>query len=167
MASPAKTHVTALKRILRELRNLMNLPQPSPEETADVLGELRHIETLMAEWRRGLTAETPDAEGTKYRTVTKRRAKRSYNLTRIIIDVQNALYEDRGQASAWDAVKELMGADAVRLTIRWTDLNKLFGLWDIPLTKVQHEIEDGDEGPAHVGEIWDEYTVQEAIKEEA
>lgn len=164
MASPAKTHVTALKRIYGELRNLIQLPQPTPEEVADVVGELRHIETLMAEWRRGLVAETPEAEGKKYRTVKKRRAKRSFDKDKIILDLQAAMAKEHGQASAWDAVRELMKGHAIRLTVRWSDLKKLYALWDIPITVAAHEIEDGD-GKAHVGEIWEEYTTQEAIKE--
>lgn len=159
----AKTHLTVLRRFRDNLRNLVELPQPSPEEVADILGEIRHIERLMADWRRSLSAETPDAEGKNYRTVTKRRARRSYNTTRIIGDVQVALAKERGEASAWDAIRELMGADALRLQVRWSDLKKLLALWDIPLVVAQHEIEDGDLAEAQVGEIWEEYTTQEAI----
>ncbi len=160
MATP-KTHATAIKRIRQAIRDMMDLPTPEPAETADLIGDLRQIEILLAEWRRGLLVETPDAEGQRYRTVTRRKAKRSYNTTKIIHSVATELDLD-----TLTAIRRLREAGAFKFTVRWTDLKKAFALWDLDLVTSSHEVADeGDISGAHVGEQWDEHTAQEPIEE--
>ena len=76
----AKTHLTALRRLHAELQNFTQLPTPeNPGDVADLLGEIRFIETLMATWRKGLIAEPDDGSGAGYELVTKRSCNRTFN----------------------------------------------------------------------------------------
>ncbi len=156
---PAKTHTTALRHIHKSLRELKALPTPeAPGVVADLLGEIRHIETLLADWRRGLQAETEDGTGEAYEIVTRRKCKRSFNVARILYDVAKA-----AETSLDDALFELQRRGAVKVTVKWTDLKKSFDALGVSLTTAPREISDGDLDDAHVGEVWTEYTQTVAV----
>lgn len=157
---PAKTHTTALRHIHQSLRELKDLPTPeNPGVVADLLGEIRHIETLLGDWRRGLQAETEDGQGQAYEIVTRRKCKRTFNVARILLDVAQA-----GDTTLDDALFELQRRGAVKVTVKWTDLKKAFDGLGVSLTTAPREIADGDLDEAHVGEVWTEYTQTVAVK---
>lgn len=163
MAYNAKTHLTALKHLYRDLKNLVSLPTPeSPGDVADLLGEIRHLETLLGQWRRGLMAETESAAGDNFEIVTRRKAARTFNLSRIIADLSEA-----SGLSTFHTLMEMKQRDALRMTVRWTDLKKIFELYNIAMTVAPREIEDdGDLEAPHVGELWTEFTVNVPVKQE-
>ena len=157
----AKTHAGVLNRIHRDLKNLRALPTPeAPGDVADLLGEIRHIETLLADWRRTLQAETEDGQGQAYEIVTRRKCKRSFNVARILLDVAKA-----GGTTLDDALFELQRRGALKVTVKWTDLKKAFDGLGVSLTLAPREIVDGDLDEAHVGEVWTEYTQTVPVKE--
>ena len=157
----AKTHLTALKHLHAELKNLTQLPTPeNPGDVADLLGEIRFIETLMATWRRGLIAETDDGVGEGYEIVTKRSCKRTFNVDRIIADVA-----ERRSITLSEALVVLMRYDTLRVTARWTDLKARFQSNDIPLVIGSGDVSGGDLDAPHVGEVWSDARTVQAIKE--
>ncbi len=157
---PAKTHTTALRHIHNSLRELKALPTPeNPGVVADLLGEIRHIETLLADWRKGLQAETEDGAGTAYEIKTTRVCNRSFNLTRAIVDTADAI-----DGSFHDGLDELVRRDAIRVSGQWKKLKAAFVALDIPLVIAAHEIVDGDLDEAHVGEDWVDKTTTVAVK---
>ncbi len=157
----AKTHATALRHIHNSLKELKDLPTPeAPGDVADLLGEIRHIETLLADWRRTLQAETEDGQGQAYEIVTRRKCARSFNVARILLDVAKA-----GDTTLDDALFELQRRGAVKVTVKWTDLKKAFDGLGVSLTLAPREIVDGDLDEAHVGEVWTEYTQTIPVKE--
>ncbi len=159
----AKTHLTALKHLYQDLKGLTALATPeNPGDVADLLGEIRHLETLLAEWRRGLMAETEDAKGEEFEIVTRRKAKRSFNLSRILYDLGKAAGLD-----TFEMIMDLQTRKALTLSVRWTDMKKAFEFFDVPLVTQSREIEDdGDLEAPHVGELWTEYTVNVPVKKE-
>ena len=157
----AKTHLTALKHLHAELRNLTQLPTPeNPGDVADLLGEIRFIETLMATWRRGLIAETDDGVGAGYELVTKRSCKRTFNIGRILSDVSAF-----NHLSISSALSILRQKNALRITAQWTDLKAAFQTFEVPLVIGSGDVSGGDLDAPHVGEVWSDARTVQAIKE--
>ena len=156
----AKTHLTALKHLHADLKNLTQLPTPeNPGDVADLLGELRFIERLINDWIKGLIAETDDAKGTGYQIATKRSCKRTFNLPRILADVAAA-----NNFTIADALSVLKRRDAIRMTGQWTNIKRAFEAFDIDLLIGKRDVTDGDLDAPHVGEDWGESRNVEAIK---
>ena len=157
----AKTHLTALKHLHAEFRNLTQLPTPeNPGDVADLLGELRFIETLIAGWRRGLIAETDDGTGEGYELVTKRSCKRTFNVSRILADAITAIDKD-----VFSTLWVLHELGALRVTARWTDLRAAFQSFDVPLVIGSGDVSGGDLDAPHVGEVWSDTRTVQPIKE--
>jgi len=122
--------------------DLIRLPVPL-EATADVAGRVRKLERDLADFRRGLVAETGPQTGLEYRLVEARSASRTYNTAAILHDHNPDL---------WAGLLNLKDEGAVRLSWQWSRLVKVFG---DELRVARHEIEDdGDLGGPHVGEVW-------------
>jgi hypothetical protein len=135
----------ALRRAAGDL-----IRSPIPDDDAvDVIGEVAAVVKDLQALMRSLKVElAPAATGTDYVATESRSAKRSYNTQGILMATARTL-----DMSPFDALKALMDADAVRLTWRWTELQAAAVEYDIPMTIVRHEIEDGDPD-ASVGEVW-------------
>ena len=158
----AKTHLTALKHLHAEFRNLTQLPTPeNPGDVADLLGELRFLETLLAGWRRGLITETDDGAGDAYELVTSRKCKRTFNVERILDDVARVRTMSLGNALS---VLKMRGA--IRVTVHWTDLKAAFQTFDVPLTIGKGDVSGGDLDAPHVGEVWSDTRTVQPIKQE-
>jgi hypothetical protein len=135
--------------ITTEVRRLETIPV-TDDQLVDTIGTIRAIETRLAAVRKSLTAEiTGPQDGSDYRAVTNRKAVRSYNTNGIL-------------AAFGGDLQRLLRADAVRLQWRWTQLERACNVGDVPLTKVFHEIDDGDPD-AMVGEVWTDDIRVEAI----
>lgn len=145
----------------RAATRLIGYPIPE-DEAVDVVGEVAAIIRDLQDFNKSLKSEmAPEATGRGYVATTSRSAKRSYN-TQGLLAATVAAMDTRREAgtppfSLFDALKALMAADAVRLTWRWTELQAAAIEYDIPMTIVRHEIEDGDL-KALVGEVWTEAT---------
>jgi hypothetical protein len=140
----------ALRRAAGEL-----IRSPIPEDEAvDVVGEVAAVIRDLQALIRSLKSEmAPEATGEAYTATTSRSAKRSYNTQGILAAAAIVM----GSDDLTDTLRTLMEADAVRLTWRWTELQAVAIEYDMPMTIVRHEIEDGDP-KALVGEIWTEAT---------
>ena len=158
----AKTHLTALKHLHAEFKNLTQLPTPeNPGDVADLLGELRFIETLLAGWRRGLIVETDDGAGEGYELVTSRKCKRTFNVDRIVSDVANKIH--CSIEAAWNVLQR---KDALRVTAGWTDLKAALQAFDVPLVIGKGDVTGGDLDAPHVGEVWSDTRTVQPIKQE-
>jgi hypothetical protein len=150
--------ITTLRRAAGDL-----IRSPVPEDEAvDVVGEVAAIIRDLQAFTRSLKSEmAPEATGRGYVATTSRSAKRSYNTQGLLAATVDAMDMRRPSGSPpvslLDAMKALMDADAVRLNWRWTELQAAAVEYDIPMTIVRHEIEDGDP-KALVGEVWTEAT---------
>lgn len=148
----------ALRRAASDL-----IRSPIPEDEAvDVVGEVAAIIRNLQDFNKSLKSEmAPEATGRGYVATTSRSATRSYNTQGLLAATVDAMDMRRPSGtppfSLLDAMKALMDADAVRLTWRWTELQAVAIEYDIPMTIVRHEIEDGDP-KALVGEVWTEAT---------
>ncbi len=145
----AVVRTAALRRAAGDL-----IRSPIPEDEAvDVVGEVAAIVRDLQAFTKSLKAEmAPEATGRAYVATTSRSAKRSYNTQGVLAATAKALDTD-----LFGALLVLIGKDAVRLTWRWTELQEAVIEFDIPMTIVRHEIEDGDP-TAMVGEVWTEST---------
>ena len=138
-----------------EVKNAERLT-PNQDELVDFVGTLgayiRRLETLR---RRHLSEIDGPTQGVAYKATTSRTAKRTYNTNGILAAAKNAHPDS-------DPLLMLLGADAVRLAWRWTALEAFCNAFDVPLTKVFHEIGDGDPD-AMVGEVWETKTRIEGL----
>ena len=156
----AKTHLTALKRIHAEFKNLTQLATPEdPSDVADLLGELRFIETLIADWRKGLVVETDDAKGSGYQITTSNKCKRTFNIPRILTDVAA-----KNGTTVAEAMVVLQQRKAIKITGKWTGLKKVFLDFDVDLVIGKRDVTDADLDAPHVGEDWGSTRGVEAIK---
>ena len=156
----AMTHLTALRRIHAEFKNLTRLATPeNPSDVADLLGELQFIETLIADWRKGLVVETDDAKGTKHKIVTTRSCKRTFNIDRIVVDWGQEL-----DVTILQSMSDLVERDIIRVTGQWKKLTAAFSWNDIDLVIGSGDVTGGDLDAPHVGETWTEKRGVEAIK---
>ena len=156
----AKTHLTALKHLHAEFKNLTQLPTPeNPGDVADLLGELRFLETLLAGWRRGLIAETDDGAGEGYELVTSRKCKRTFNIGRILVDVAKSL-----EIGIDDARTILRRRQVLQTTAKWTDLKAALQVFDVPLVIGKGDVTGGDLDAPHVGEVWSDTRTVQPIK---
>ena len=157
----AKTHLTALKHLHAEFKNLTQLPTPeNPGDVADLLGELRFIEILIADWRKGLVVETDDAKGTGYQIVTKRACKRTFNIDRIVVDWGRGL-----DVTTLQSMNDLVKRDIIRIEGQWTKLKAAFSWSDIDLVIGKGDVSGGDLDAPHVGEVWSDTRTVQPIKE--
>lgn len=141
----------------RAATRLIGYPIPE-DEAVDVVGEVAAIIRDLQDFNKMLKSEmAPEATGRGYVATTSRSAERSYNTQGILAATAKALSGDTREAGPFEALRTLIDADAVRLTWRWTELQAAAIEYDIPMTIVRHEIEDGDPD-AMVGEVWTEAT---------
>lgn len=142
--------------IERQVRKLVRLPVPTGDQIADLLGQTRSVEVLLAEWRRTLTAEQDEpAVGTHYRTEVVRKAVRSYSTAPILA----AVAERDPKGGIFGALMRLRSEGAVKLSWSWTKLQRFLAANDIELTIANHEIDDdGDTDGPMVGQVWTETT---------
>lgn len=124
----------------------------------DVIADLRAAEETLAEYRKALVAEAPGPTvGQDFELKERRRAKRSYNPSRIL-----AAFAQEGE-SIGDTIRRLDREGVVTLSWSWSRLRQAADRHDVSLDIAQHEIEDGDE--AMVGEVWQSYLATERRKE--
>ena len=120
-------------------------PYPSDTEAVDWAGRIGHLISRLNTVKRGLMSEmTGPTRGEAYQIIETNAAERSYNSAAII-----KAFADEGLS-----LPDLIRFDAVRLSWRWTELNRVArGKVDLRVT--QREIDDtGDvEGPM-IGEVW-------------
>ncbi len=143
----------------RAVGHLVRSPIPD-EDAVDVIGEVAAIIRDLQALVKSLKAELPagPSAGRSYKATEARKADRSYNTQGLLAATAKAIddaagFDDEPVTSLSDALRALMDADAVRLTWRWTELQAAAVTFDIPMTIVRHEIEDGDPA-ALVGEVW-------------
>ena len=129
---------------MQELAAKLTLP-PAGEE-ADWLGRLDRIMRDLRAKRRTVSDELDGpVTGTEYQVKESRSASRSYNTARILADFAQA---------GWD-LHDLRNHDAVRLSWRWTELQRAYRKANVDLTVAHREVEDeGDIEEPPVGEVW-------------
>jgi hypothetical protein len=117
----------------------------------DTVGELDRIITRLKDHRASLMSEVaPGDIGAAYWAAESRSATRSYNTDLLLLDVMRRL---PAGADLSHAVGYLREADALRLSWRWTELQRVARDLDLTLSIAKHQIEGGDPA-AHVGEVW-------------
>ena len=160
--TPVHESILAVSALERGANTLIRAAAPPDDVVADVAGRVRKVERDLADYRRGLLAETPDVEGKDYKLVTSRRSSRSFNSVRIISDVADAIGGD-----FVSALNELRMAGALKFTWTWTKLEQFFGARQLDLEIRNKEItDDGNLDAPHVGVKWSEYTRVEGKKED-
>jgi hypothetical protein len=143
-----------IANLLDVTRQLILEPVPEGGFAADAMGHVRAIEVMLAEWRRGLLAESEPAKGNAYEIVEERRAKRSYSPAPIL-----ASFMDHMNFDAYQTLRYLLGCDAVRLQWSWTNLQRAFAANGVSMKVANHEVaDDGDTTGAHIGQVWSSYT---------
>ncbi len=142
---------------------------PDDDELADAVGLVRQVERKLQDarlrWERVAQEmepipdedrsvepkgrAVPVARGKRYELVPQHKTVRSYNTPAIFTAIQNAT-----DWTSWATLRDLMEADALRLTWRWTELNNLLAELRVPLHKGYEEVDDdsGTEAPM-VGEV--------------
>lgn len=162
-ASPG-FHLELLARIKATFQEMRALASPPDDEVADVLGEVRAIEKLLGDWRRGLTVETPKVEGKAYRVTETREATRTYNTAAILVAAA------RGR-SLDVVIRELIAANAAKLEFLWKPkagggLARYFADQGLELRIVGHAVvDDGSIDGPHVGEVWATKSSVDAAKQ--
>jgi hypothetical protein len=132
------------------------------DELVDTVGELDRLITRLRDYRSRLISEVASGDtGQTYRAVESRSATRSYNTGLLLLDVMRRL---PAGADLSHAVGYLREADALRLSWRWTELQRVARDLDLTLSIAKHQIEDGDPS-AHVGEVWGSTVRVEPIPE--
>lgn len=142
-----------------EARVLRLVKEPvTQDDMTDVAGTARRIETVLADYRRGLLDEIPHRDvGDDYETVTSWSTSRSYDDHRLVADLTAALIED-GAPDVTVALMRLVDARVVDLKWRWTELRHIALALGVKLRIVDREIETGDPDGAHVGEVKKPYS---------
>lgn len=132
----------------------MELPPLGGE--ADWLGRVDKVIRDLRTKRADVMAELDGpVTGSEYRVSESRSAKRSYNTAAILRQ-----FDEKG----W-SLHNLMAADAVRLSWRWTELRKAYNLAAVDLTVAAREVTDaGDLDEAPIGEVWETKYAVEAVK---
>lgn len=145
MAGKAYTRFE-LKQIVPNMRETL-LHADGDGETIDVLGEMRQIESGIADLRKGTQVEFEShQQGDRWRIVVPSPNKRSYNTPRLVQKFAEAM-----GGSAWNAFVWLYQNDVIRLSWQFTKLQRAAAKWNVTLTTAQQEIGDGDE--ADIG-VW-------------
>ncbi len=142
---------------------------PNDDELADACGLVRQVERKLQDarlrWER-VAAEmepirdeqrivepkgraVPVAQGKRFELVPQHKTVRSYNTPAIFTAIQK-----QTDWTSWATLRDLMEADALRLTWRWTELNNLLSELRVPLHKGYEEVDDdsGSDAPM-VGEV--------------
>lgn len=122
------------------------LALPLEGEEADWLGRLSKIIRDLNGLKRAVLDELAGpATGVDYQITESRSAKRSYNTAGLL-----AVFADQG----WD-LHDLRRVDAVRLSWRWSELNRAIHQAGVTVTIAPHEVEDeGEVDGAQIGEVW-------------
>lgn len=114
----------------------------------DVIGDLRSIETGLADLRKGAAVEFEDGmEGRRWRFEQGMRSVRSYNTARLVQKFSLASGE-----SLFDTIMLLLREKAFRLEWRFTNLERAAAKYGVVLVTAQQEISDGDD--ADIGVYW-------------
>jgi len=145
---------TALHGLDTAVTWLLEAPAPPDDATAaDTIGHVQHVERKLATYRKGLLVETPaGAVGNDYQLVGANKAKRTFNVMRILADYSKA--RDIGVLDAIVALKE---AGVLRFTVLWSKLEPALLNAGIDLEVQSSELSPGaDLNDPHVGVIWGE-----------
>jgi len=165
--------IAELQSLAKQLRNLT----PTDPELADAVGDLRAVETTLADirhrWER-LAHEldpvqdhdrsrriddnrhvgTPTAVGQRWELVPNYVNVRSYRSAPILAAVMQQLDETGLRGSMSDALRILSEADVVRITWMWSNLEKFCKQHHITLTTQAGAVDDdGDVAGAMVGVV--------------
>lgn len=126
------------------LVNEMDLPPLGVE--ADWLGHVDKVIKDLRAKRADVVAELEGpVVGSEYQVTESRSARRSYNTASIL----------SAFASKDWTLHNLMAADAVRLSWRWTELKKAYHQAGLELGIAAREVpDDGDVEAPPVGEVW-------------
>lgn len=127
-------------------RAASQLTIPPVGSEADWLGRVNKILRDIGGTRKLVLDELDGpVAGEDYRVVEGRKADRSYNTAALV-----AAFE----AKHW-TLRDLMNADAVRLSWRWTELKRAASDADVTLRIAAHEVTDfGDLDEEMIGEVW-------------
>jgi hypothetical protein len=141
--------------VLTQIEELVRQLQPTDDP--DELGRIDKIIRDLTLIRKTSLAEMHGPiVGAAYRVTEQRKAKRSYNDAAIF-----ASFHDAG----W-GLQELIDADAVRMTWRWTELKAAAYSADVEMRIAGHEVESlGEIDAAQVGEVWSSSYKIEGVQE--
>jgi len=124
------------------------------DEMVDTIGRVKALEGRLAAFRKDLESEVVAGDtGDEFTVTEARSAKRTYNTNGILA----AFAGPPDGTPQYDPLRILMDFDAVRLTWRWTELQRASLGMDVTLAVAKHEIEDGDP-EALIGEVWSSRT---------
>jgi len=142
---------------------------PDDDELADTVGDVRQIERRLQDarlrWERVAQElepirdeqrivdpkgrAVPVAQGRRFELVPQHKTVRLYNTPAIFTAIQKET-----DWSSWATLRDLMAADALRLTWRWTELKGVLSALRVPLNLGFDEVDDdtGADGPM-IGEV--------------
>ncbi len=120
----------------------------SDAEAIDVIGEVRHAEQRLAEYRRGLMSETPPGDGERYALVEANSSVPSFNEHAIFSSVMDRFAMD----DIGDVIRFLYEQRVIELKWTRTKLESWMRLHDISIHIAQHEVGPGD--AEHIGLVW-------------
>ena len=107
----------------------------------DVIGDIKSIETQLADIRKGAAAEFQTGQqGNRWRIYVPEPNAFSYNTPKIIRSFAKAI-----KGTSWDAFVMLWRRDVVRLEWQYKKLLSAAREHDVSLTTAQHEITEGDD----------------------
>ena len=131
---------------LVETGGMPDLTGLSDAQIIDEVGELGALIKKLTAIKRALMSELPGpVRGDKYQLTEINEAKRTYNSAVILKSFAE---------NEW-TLQDLIRADAVRLTWRWSQLNRAVRDARVMVTIAQREIDDdGDLDGPMVGEVW-------------
>ena len=107
----------------------------------DVIGDIKSIETQLADIRKGAAVEFQTGQrGNRWQIYVPEPNARSYNTPRIIRSFAEAI-----KGSSWDAFVMLWRRDAVRIEWQFKKLLAAANQFDVTIATAQHEITEGDD----------------------
>ena len=110
-------------------------------EALDVVGDIKSIETQLADIRKGAAVEFESGmSGERWRIYVPSPNDRSYNTPRLVKKFADAM-----GTTAWAAFVWLYNKDVVRLSWQFQKLLSAANEADVTITTAHHEIVDGDD----------------------
>lgn len=149
------TEGSAIDGLEDAARTVITTPTSTDGESVDLLGRIRKVETDLADHRRSMISEMQGHEaGEHYELSSRPSARRTYNPTRIIIDVADALKADPLAALSWLVNQRIINMDKA---ISWSQLQRHFKTLGIELVRYDGELDSPDLNDAHFGVVWKDY----------
>jgi hypothetical protein len=146
-----------LTNLALNIRDAIRTDPPPDEEVPDLIANIDQAIGVLREVRSLLLAEvTGNVDGTDWRIVERRSARRSYNTGRLLGEFAAKMADDpepNPEAVLARTIRHLSRVGALKLVWQWTALRREAERQDVTLTIASHEIEDGDPD-ALVGEVW-------------